>query len=187
MAMSEMQKWQKSIESGKRRIAKRKARKEAIATGKYAPYTGYDDEGFPLPDPPYWFLNLQKAWMSNRQLGRERRNKMLDDPKNVTIKQKWDEWCDERVDLGCSDPRKPKRLVGRPKLHPSQKMQPKLKRSDQMRRLLQEHGITIESVGQDEFLIEYPDWEFLPNGRLRYRQESPISVHRFLKDHDLIS
>ncbi len=94
----------------------------------------------------------------------------------------WENYLFER------DLEQPKRSVGRPSLPKHMKKEStKIKRSDLMKKLLLSHGITVKSIGQDEFLTEYPDWEFLPNGRLRYKQESPVSVHKFLRDHDLIS
>ncbi len=182
MAMSAIQRIYKDAEISKRRVQKRKDVQDQRYAGSYnnGKNAYLDEDGHPLDgvEIPIWFENLSKAWQSNSKKGVRSKD---------TIPKSWDEWCDDRVDLIGIDPRKAKRPVGRPKLPSHLKKNPtKTKRSDQMKQLLLEHGVHIEPAGQDEFLVEHPDWEFLPNGRLRYMEDQPISVHRFLQDHGLI-
>ncbi len=181
----------KSIEGCKRRIAKRKATKEGIVTGKHIPYTGYDDEGFPLPDPPYWFLNLQKAWISNHKLGIKRRaargkadkedlpdaRTLLSDP------SAWESHCKER-DITS----KTKKAVGRPRLPDHLKKNPtKIRRSDQMRQLLSDHGVEINT---DSSIDGFDGFEFMKNGRIKFLGDEDagiepysLSAHQFLQDY----
>ena len=73
-----------------------------------------------------------------------------------------------------------KKKVGRPKLPPEKLKQKKMKRSEQMKQLLADNDIEITTDG---FLVGYKQqWEFLPNGRVREGNNTPISVHQFLKD-----
>ena len=76
-----------------------------------------------------------------------------------------------------------KRPVGRPKLTDDEKIQRKLipKRSDAMRALLLKNGIAVSEDGslhsKDGLFF---DWKFQINGRVRFENEDPISVHSFL-------
>ncbi len=188
MAISPIQKIHKSIESSKQRMQKRKDANDLRNAGVYANGCDryLDENGYPRDgiEIPVWFKNLSKAWQSNSKKGTR--------PKD-TIPKSWDEWCDDRVDLIGIDPRKAKRPVGRPKLPAHLKKNPtKAKRSDQMRAILLEHNIHLfskpsnDGPWEDIFLKEHPEWQFLSNGRLRHRDEPPISIHRFLQDHNLI-
>lgn len=118
-----------------------------------------------------WFLNIYKAW-----------------GKGAANRDNWNRWCNSRVEHTGIDPREQKRKVGRPKLPQHLKKSPtKVKRSDTMKALLLEHNIHLtepSNVYADRFLVEYSHWQFLPNGRVRHKQESPISVHQFLKNLD---
>ena len=64
---------------------------------------------------------------------------------------------------------------------PQKKSKPKVKRSDQMKQLLEESGIAVEEGGslhsKDGL---YVGWKFQINGRVRFEDEDPISIHRFL-------
>ncbi len=189
---------QKNIESSKRREQKRQDAKDLRNAGVYDNGRDHylDKNGDPMDgvDIPVWFKNLSRAWQSNKRLGTQRRKEKLDSIEStISVTDTWNQWCDDRVDLlgeEC-DPRKPKRKVGRPKLPYHLKKNPtKIKRSDQMKTLLLEHGIhpieqpSTDGPWEDIFLKEYPDWEFLPNGRLRHGDEPPISVHQFLQNFD---
>jgi len=130
------------------------------------------------PPKPYWFANLEKAWATNRKIGAARRatesEEFLDkfgSPKEMLRNpEPYLAYCRER---------EPKRPVGRPKLPPEEKKQPKIKRSDQMKQLLKENSI---KVLDDLSLDNYQEWSFQPNGRVKQKAEPPISVHQFLKN-----
>ena len=146
-------------------------------------YVYYD-----IPPKPWWFKNLEEAWAANRELGVMRRDakskKDLDKFKKefpTTAKELlsdpelWFTYCRER-EIGITRP------VGRPNL-PShlKKSSTKVKRSDLMKQLLKENGITVDVDGT---LLgsngRYVGWKFQPNGRVRFEDEDPISVHKFL-------
>ena len=81
-----------------------------------------------------------------------------------------------------SDPRIPKRKPGRPKLPDHLKKRPtKVKRSDEMKRLLLENGIEVKSDGSVHGRTgHYIGWTFQPNGRVKFEDEDPISIYKFL-------
>jgi len=106
------------------------------------------------PPIPHWFKNLQKAWKSNQK-----------NRKSKTIPTYLD-WCIE-------NDKEIKNKVGRPKLNTS-----KLKRSEEMKLLLNKNGV---DVGSDMLLVQYPNYTFMPNGRLKGSDGSSISVHHFLQ------
>jgi len=110
------------------------------------------------PTPPAWFKNLQKAWKSNKK----------NQASNTAIPT-YLEWC------VAHDIEPEKQKVGRPKTQTSSKP----KRSEQMKQLLEENSI---EVGSDMKIIHYPQYTFMPNGRLRDNTGSSISVYRFLQD-----
>ncbi len=138
-----------------------------------------------LPPKPQWFKNLEKAWEVNRKAGEEKRAaiaKEEDDELYKNIGRPPDDtdayikWCDMMAGYFK------KRKVGRPKLPPEQLKKPKIKRSEQMRQLLQENGVTVK---EDLALDKYPEWNFLPNGRVRLQEtEATLSVHQFLQNID---
>ncbi len=77
-----------------------------------------------------------------------------------------------------------KRPVGRPRLPKSMKNNPiKVKRSDQMLKLLTDHGITVNKNNALEPASAYEGWIFLPNGRILFEDEASISTHAFLRDY----
>ncbi len=129
-----------------------------------------------IPDKPWWYKNLQLAWKVNKKIpnSMNRFDTLMHDigiPKGMryhsdayvrwSLQQDWGE---------------PKRKPGRPKLPKSQLKQPKVKRSDEMRQLLNDNGI---EVLEDSTLNTHPDIRFLANGRLDVHGY-PISVHQFL-------
>ena len=138
---------------------------------------------FGLAPKPHWFKNLEKAWEANRKAGQARRA-VLDREEDVELYRHigkpprgtdaYIEWCDMMVG------HLKKRKVGRPKLRQDQRKKPKLKRSEQMRELLQAHGITVM---EDSTLEGFDGLRFLPNGRVGGRGLN-ISVHQFLKNID---
>ena len=75
-----------------------------------------------------------------------------------------------------------KRPVGRPKLTAEEKVQrnPRVKRSDQMRVLLLEHGVVIDAVGA---VSGYDNFQFLPNGKIQTDAGDRISTHQFIQDY----
>ncbi len=116
---------------------------------------------------PAWFLNIYKTW--NRG--------------STSDKEAWNKWCNSQIDHTGIDPRNKKKKVGRPKLPQHLKTEPiKVKRSDKMKALLLENGIHLTDAKPyaDIFLIEYPEWQFLVNGRLKHKEGAIISVHKFL-------
>ena len=138
-------------------------------------YRHYD-----IPDKPYWFKNLEKAWEANRK-EKESKNKFDQLMYDIGIPKGMKYHTDEYVRWTLQqDWGKLKRKPGRPKLLPEQRKKPKLKRSEQMRQLLQENGIT---VNDDSTLDKYPEWNFLPNGRIRLQKTSAtLSVYQFLQN-----
>ncbi len=136
-----------------------------------------------LQPKPQWFRNLEKAWAVNHKVGEEKRAaiaKEEDDELYRHIGKPPDgtdayiKWCDMMAGY------LKKRKVGRPRLSPGQRKKPKIKRSDEMRLLLKDNGITVQ---EDRTLREYPGVIFLPNGRLKAGGFSS-SVHQFLKNID---
>ncbi len=89
----------------------------------------------------------------------------------------WENYLHER------DLEHPKRSVGRPSLPPEQRKRPKVRRSDEMRQLLSDHGISINT---DNTIEDYDGWHFLPNGRIYFKDndiEMTISAHAFIVDY----
>ena len=91
----------------------------------------------------------------------------------------WEHYKFER-DLG-----EYKRLAGRPRMKPEERKSPKgkIKRSDQMKKLLSDHSIIVNRDNTLEPVSAYTGWVFLPNGRIRFEDEASISAHSFLRDY----
>ncbi len=68
---------------------------------------------------------------------------------------------------------------------PEDRKRPPMKRSDEMKALLESNGFTVEDGTVYDNLGK--SWEFLPNGRVRLSDGSVISAHKFLQDHNCIS
>ena len=47
-----------------------------------------------------------------------------------------------------------------------------------MKQLLQENGFEVNDSGS---ILQYEEWNFLANGRLKQNNEPSISAHNFLK------
>ena len=190
MVMSPMQKWQKenerNRESSKLKKQKRHDAQDLRNSGIYENgRDNYVDEDGHYRDDvaiPAWFKNLSRAWQSNRALGAQRRKEKIESSKPLT--EDWDNWCDDRVQVLAEecDPRTLKRKPGRPRLQDHLKKTPtKVKRSDQTKMLLSEHGIAVEEDGSlHRKNGHFIGWKFQINGRVRFEDEDPISVHKFL-------
>ncbi len=143
------------------------------------------------PDEPHWHRNLQKAWAGNRKLGEQRRVTKQQEESNELLEEAgtarevldnpdaWFDYCREHHIC-----RKP----GRPKLPDHLKKNPtKIKRSDQMCKLLHEHGIEINT---DSSIDGFDGFEFMKNGRIKFLGDEDagiephsLSVHQFLQDY----
>ena len=163
MAMSPLQKLQRSMERAKRSRIKQKQRRQEIQDLKDAgvwkdPRTRYLDKyGYPLPDAPQWWLNLRKAWDAN------------------------DQRYAARMAARPLTGGEPKQTVRRKKRYKKIDRKPKIKHSEKMRELLADHGIYVDP---DNYLCdEFAGWRFCPNGRLQRGSEPTISVHYFLQHY----
>ena len=157
--------WNKSIERSKKARAKANQRRRDNQVRKEAGLQNYD----PTATIPQWFINLYKTF----------------DLKEITPKGAWREWCLKTLDNAGYDPRKIKQKVGRPRLPQHLKTEPiKVKRSDKMEQLLLDNNIHLTKGKQYDpvYLQEHPEWEFLPNGRVRNKENNIISVFKFLSD-----
>ena len=186
---------QKDIESSKRRQQKRQDAKDLRNAGVYGNSRDHflDEDGYPRDGIgiPVWFKNLSRAWESNRRMGVRRRKEKLDPIESTkSATDKWNQWCEDRVDLlgeEC-DPRKLKRKPGRPKLPNRLKKNPtKIRRSDQMCQLLADHGIAINA---DSSIEGFDGFEFMKNGRIKFLGDEnagvesySLSVHQFIQDY----
>ena len=158
MALSQYEKMQHSIERSKKAHRKAKERKRDIQDLKDAgiwqdPRTLYlDDDGYILPNAPQWWRNLRKAWVTN----------------------------DRKVRVAKSDFAYRQEPPAK-KRYKKVERKPKLKHSDKMKLLLEDHGIYID---QNSMLSDnFSDWKFCVNGRLQRKSEPTISVHYFLQHH----
>lgn len=191
MAMSPFLKMQKESarnhESAKLKKQKRRDYRDEVNAGVYNNgkdhYLDEDDNYRDDLAIPTWFKNLSRAWQSNKELGARRRRKKTDYAAKP-LADDWNNWCDDRVEMlgeDC-DPRTQKAKVGRPRLPDHQKKNPtKVKRSEQMKALLLDHDIVVESDGSLKSKDgHYVGWKFQINGRVKFEDEDPISVHKFL-------
>ena len=135
MAMTELEKWQRSVARVKRSSAEAKQRRQEIQDLKNAdvwqdPRTRYlDDEGYPLPDAPQWWLNLRRAWDANdRRYAAQRAARPLNEGE-------------------------PPQVPKRKKRYNKTERKPKVKHSEKMKLLLEDHGIHVTADGMlsDEF------------------------------------
>jgi hypothetical protein len=141
-------------------------------------YNWYDEDEI-YKTRPWWWDNLQKAHESIRRKSNIKKNQesqeffdrfggqeqMLKDP------QPYLDWLEERRD-GI-------RPVGRPKMLAEDKKAKKMKRSDEMKKLLVDNGIAVDEGGN---LVGFGGWKFMANGRLKHKDEPTVSVHSFLQD-----
>ena len=90
--------------------------------------------------------------------------------------------------------KQPKRKVGRPKLPDHLKKQnPRIKRSDKMKTLLAQKGITVSSEGNLHLRGNskaYEGWMFQANGRIKFLGDEEfniepyaLSAHQFILDY----
>ena len=132
------------------------------------------------PDKPWWYTNLEKAWLAKQ------RKKAITDLKEFEeltnsvgtaeeLKEnpsRWLEYCQER---------EIKRKPGRPRI-PSdlRKQNLRSKRSDEMQTLLESHGYMVEDGWVFDNLGSR--WCFMPNGKIELSNKDRISVHNFLTE-----
>lgn len=158
MALSPMEKWQRSAERAKKAHSKAKERKKDIQDLKDAgiwqdPRTLYlDDDGYILPDAPQWWRNLRKSWSTN----------------------------DRKIVISKSD-LPDRREPAVKKRYKKVERKPKLKHSEKMKLLLEDHGIEIDENSM--LCDEFSDWRFCVNGRLQRGSEPTISVFYFLQHY----
>ncbi len=162
MAMSPMLKWQRSAERSVRARDKAKQRRQDIQDLKDAgvyisPDELYRDEyGYIKADAPQWFKNLSKAHKSNVEI-REANAKFKANG-HAPVKRK----------------RKKKTMDMKPR-------KVKIRRSIQMKVLLQGHGISVDLISGT--ITGYEDFTFLPNGRICTPGKDVISTIQFIHDY----
>ncbi len=160
--MLPMQKWQRSIEKAKIANAKakqcRRDNQDLKDAGVYiSPDEKYRDEfGYIRPDAPQWYKNIQGAWETNRKI--RQTNSALKADGYDPVKRK----------------RKKKTMDQKPR-------KVKIKRSVQMKVLLQGHGVSVDVISGT--IEGYEDFTFLPNGRICTPEKDVISVFQFIHDY----
>ena len=94
----------------------------------------------------------------------------------------WNEYLRER-----GLPVEVKNSVGRPRLPDHlKKHNPRVKRSDLMKRLLAEKGISVSPEGKlflDGNSVPYEGFLFQINGRIKHEESSTISTHTFIQEY----
>ncbi len=158
--------------------------REGVTENIPSPKTRSYNFDYDAPNEPVWFKNLQKAWTSTQrrkalEAAISERDNGLHIPSLDEVRQNpqlWKEYCNEH---------ELKRKPGRPKLPPEDCKSPKgrIKRSDLMRQLLSDHGITVNKNNALKPASAYEGWTFLPNGRVCFEDEPSISAHAFLRDY----
>ena len=163
MAMLPIQKLKKQIERANIARVKQRQRRKDIQNLKDAgiwkdPRTKYLNQyGFILPGAPQWWLNLRGAWETNDRKALEKRRVQSSESKEPAIKPT------------------------RKKRYKKVDRKPKIKHSEKMRLLLEDHGIYVD---QNNMLSDnFSNWKFCINGRLQRKKESTISVFYFLQHH----
>ena len=154
--------------------------KKGIVEEKIPKTVFYDYERDAPKNPPWWYKNLQGAWIAKKvktamkKTLQEKSEVSLPDPddiiKDISL---WKDYCSRR---------ELKRSPGRPKLPEEQRKQNlKGKRSDEMRFLLKTHGYMTEEGWVYDNLGSR--WKFLPNGKIELSSGDRISTHNFLLKH----
>ncbi len=116
-----------------------------------------DNDGYVLRDAPQWWLNLRRAWDANdRRYATQKAARPLKTDEPTTI---------------------PKRK----KRYNKTERKSKVKHSEKMKLLLEDHGIHVTADGM--LSDEFSEWRFCPNGRLQHNDEPTISVFYFLQHH----
>ena len=103
---------------------------------------------------------------------------------------RWREWCSKQLEHIGVDYSKAKGKVGRPKMPDSMKKTPvkETGRAEKMKQLLLDNNIHLtpgRPSYEDVYLIEYPEIQFLMNGKLRdtaITGSNSFSVHSFLNN-----
>ncbi|KYJ87524.1 hypothetical protein [Sulfurovum riftiae] len=163
MAMTEMEKWQRFNERTKRASTKVKQRRQEIQDLKNAgvwqdPRTLYlDEDGYVLPNAPQWWLNLRRAWdVNDRRYAAQKAARPLNEGE-------------------------PSQVPKRKKRYSKPHRKPKLKHSEKMKLLLEDHGLHVGDNGM--LSDEFHEWQFCPNGRLKRNDKPTISVFYFLQHY----
>ena len=99
-------------------------------------------------------------------------------------------WSEHLSNRGIR-PNEIKRDPWRPKLADDQKVNnPRIKRSDKMKKLLSEKGISVNTEGElflDGNSVPYEGFIFLPNGRIKHEESNigsyTISTYQFIEDY----
>ena len=177
--MSILKSWirinENNSEANKSRREKANERRRDIRVEKSAgiwddPRDKYlNSNGKPKANIPVWFKNIYQTWGKG----------------GVADKNTWDQWCNSQINHSGIDPRTKKKKVGRPRLPDNMRKQPKRTgRALEMEQLLLDHGIHLTRTTKygTVYLTEYPEWEFLPNGRVRDKENNIISVFKFLSN-----
>ena len=153
-------------------------------------YSQYYDETVhdktKYPDKPAYFKNLEKARQVRHQNLQEKKSvetaKFLDEVGTardmLREPELWFDYCEKK---GLN--RKP----GRPKLPPEQLKHKPIKRSEKMKLLLEDHGVT---VNDDNTLDGYDGFTFMVNGRIKFLGDTEhgvepytLSVHAFIETY----
>ena len=124
--------------------------------------------------PPTWFLNIYKSWNNYS---------------SYNPHEAWSKWKRVQLDNSGLD-REPKKSPGRPKMKDSEKKRPTVRtgRADKMEQLLLDNNIHLTEGRpsyEDVYLVEYPEVQFLPNGKLKDTSiigSNSCSVHYFLNN-----
>lgn len=120
---------------------------------KYAPTTA----------TPIWFLNINKTFPL----------------KATTDKTRWNEWLANQTKLPDPKP------IGRPRIADDlKKKQVRTTKRDKHIKLLLDNNIHLtEGKKYDpKYLVEYPEWELMPNGRLKHVGGDKVSTYQFLNN-----
>ena len=121
-SLTEMDKWQRDIESARKIQQKKRDVKDLRNAGCYDNGKDHyiDNDGHPRDgiEIPHWFKNLSRAWQASRIAVAQRRQEKLEEPETMNLSAKWNEWADSRVEMlgEEGDPRVHKRKPGRPPL-----------------------------------------------------------------------
>ncbi len=111
---------------------------------------------------PNWFININKTFPL----------------KATTDKTRWMEWLSNQTNLPDPKP------LGRPRIADDLKKKPvRTTKRDKHIELLLENDIHLKEGKKydNKYLVEYPEWEMMTNGRLKHIGGDKVSVYQFLK------